>query len=265
VKSLSAREWVGNPAPRLHPAAAGMLNAVGLQNPGIPGWIDHEWPALAATGARVIVSIWGRTVDEFDAAARALAPILASVIAIEANVSCPNLEDRADIFSHSASATSAVTQRVVAAVAPCPVFVKLSPNCTDVRPIARAAVDAGATGLTLINTVMGLGVDAATRWPVLGNGPGGLSGPAIKPVALRIVHEVRVALPDVPIIGTGGVEHGEDAAEMLIVGATAVGVGTATFRNPRAPIIVRDELAAWAASHHVGAIRDLTNSMLEPT
>lgn len=264
IKSLSAAPWAGNPAPRLHPATAGMLNAVGLQNPGIPGWIDHEWPRLAATGARVIGSIWGRTTDEYADAARALAPVLDGLIALEVNVSCPNLEDRSTMFAHSATATAAVTAAVVAAVAPLPVFMKLSPNCTDVRPIARAALDAGATGLTLINTVMGLGIDASTRRPVLGNGPGGLSGPAIKPVALRVVHEVRRELPGVAIIGTGGVASGEDAAEMLVAGATAVGIGTATFREPRAAIRVRDELARWCAKHGVARVGELTDSVEDP-
>jgi dihydroorotate dehydrogenase (NAD+) catalytic subunit len=145
------------------------------------------------------------------------------------------------------------------------VLVKLSPNVTDVRDIAGAAVDAGATGLTLINTVLGIAIDAERRRPVLGAGGGGLSGPAIKPVALRVVADVARELPSVPIIGTGGVVTGLDAVEMLLAGAWAVGVGTATFRDPGAAVKIQEELVAWCASHGVGRVADLTGSMTWPT
>jgi dihydroorotate dehydrogenase (NAD+) catalytic subunit len=164
------------------------------------------------------------------------------------------------MFAHDPVATRAVLAAVVGATT-LPVFAKLSPNVTDLTEIARAAVDGGAEGLTLVNTVMGLLVDAETRRPVLGGGGGGLSGPAIKPVALRAVHEVTSALPGIPVIGTGGMQSGVDAVEMLLAGASAVAVGTANFRDPRAPYRVLDELREWCAAHGVRRIRDLIGQL----
>jgi dihydroorotate dehydrogenase (NAD+) catalytic subunit len=256
AKSVSPEPWAGKPAPRLHMTASGMLNAVGLQGPGIAAWLAHDLPALRATGARVIASVWGHTVDDFARATEMLAG--ADVVAIEVNASCPNLH--ADIFSHDPDATREVVATVVNRTS-LPVFAKLSPNVTDLTEIARAAVEAGAEGLTLVNTVLGLVVDAETRRPVLGGGAGGLSGPAIKPVAVRAVHTVTRALPGVPVIGTGGVQSGVDAVEMLLAGASAVAVGTANFREPRAPYRVLDELCDWCARHDVARVRDLTGAL----
>lgn len=264
TKSLAPYEWLGNPAPRLHMTAAGMLNAVGLQGPGVEHWVTHDLPRLRARGARVIASVWGRTVDEFGRAAKLLAPARDELVAVEVNVSCPNLEDRSTMFAHSPDATAAATTAVLGADLGLPVFVKLSPNVTDVREIAGAAVNAGATGLTLVNTVLGLVVDAEQRRPALGAGGGGLSGPAIKPIALRAVHDVAVPFPGVPIIGTGGVTTGADAAEMLLAGATAVGVGTATFHDPRATLHVLDELLDWCAAHGVARVADLIGALEGP-
>ena len=258
AKSISPEPWAGKPAPRLHMTASGMLNAVGLQGPGIAAWLAHDLPALRATGARVIASVWGHTVDDFARAAEMLAG--ADVVAIEVNASCPNLHE--SIFAHDPNATRDVVAGVVGRTS-LPVFVKLSPNVTDLTIIARAAVDAGAEGLTLVNTVMGLVIDAETRRPVLGGGGGGLSGPAIKPVAVRAVHAVTRALPGVPVIGTGGVASGVDAVEMLLAGASAVAVGTANFRDPRAPYRVLDELCDWCARHDVTRVRDLTGALEE--
>lgn len=261
AKSISPEPWPGNPAPRLHMAAAGMLNAVGLQGPGVAAWLAHDLPALRATGARVIASVWGHTVDEFARATEMLAD--ADIVAIEVNASCPNLHAMSEpgaIFSHDPDATREVVAAVRGATS-LPVFAKLSPNVTDLTPIARAAVEGGADGLTLVNTVMGLAIDAETRRPVLGAGGGGLSGPAIKPVALRAVHTVTRALPGVPVIGTGGVQSGVDAVEMLLAGASAVAVGTATFREPNAPYRVLDELEQWCAHHDVACVRELTGRL----
>ncbi len=263
VKSLAAYEWAGNPAPRLHMTAAGMLNAVGLQGPGVTRWVEEELPELRARGARVIASVWGRTVDEFGEAAALLAPARDDLIAVEANISCPNLEDRSRVFAHDHDATSAAVQAVVGAGLRLPIFVKLSPNVTDLREIAVAALEAGATGLTLVNTVMGLVIDAERRRPALGHGGGGLSGPAIKPVALRAVHEVSRAFPGVPIIGTGGIASGTDAIEMLLAGASAVGVGTVTFQDPRAPARIVREITKWCARHGVERVTDLTGGLQE--
>lgn len=257
AKSLAPYAWPGSPAPRLHLSPAGMLNAVGLQGPGVEHWIARDLPALRAAGARVIASVWGRTIEEFGTAARMLRPATSELIAVEVNVSCPNLEDRSTMFAHRPSSTADAIGAVVAAGLGLPVLAKLSPNVTDLREIAAAALGAGAVGLTLVNTVLGLLIDADERRSVLGRDGGGLSGPAIKPVALRAVHEVAVANPGVPIVGTGGVTTGVDAVEMLIAGATAIGVGTATFHDPRAALRVLGELVEWCATRGVARVADL--------
>ncbi|MCU1456830.1 MAG: dihydroorotate dehydrogenase family protein [Actinomycetia bacterium] len=263
VKSLAPFAWDGNPAPRLHMTAAGMINAVGLQGPGIEHWVAHELPRLHATGARVIASIWGRSVDDYARAAEMLQPAHGRIVAVEVNASCPNVEDRSHMFAHSCASVEAVTRAVVAHAGGVPTFVKLSPNVTDLVSIAAATLDAGADGLTLSNTVMGLAIDAERRRPVLGNGGGGLSGPAVKPVALRAVHDVTQAFPGVAVIGTGGVSTGVDAVEMLLAGASAVGVGTATFLDPRATLRVLDELTDWCADHGVTRVADLVGGLEE--
>ena len=264
VKSLAAFEWPGNPAPRLAPTSAGgMLNSVGLQGPGVEHWIEHKLPELRAFGARVLASVWGRTVDDFAVVAKMLAPAVGDLVGVEVNVSCPNVEDRARMFAHSTTSTTAVIKAVIDADLGLPVFAKLSPNTFEIVDIARAAVDAGATGLTLVNTLLGFGIDASTRHARLATGGGGLSGPPLKPVALRAVHDVSHALPGTPIIGTGGISTGEDVVEMLLAGASAVGVGTITFREPRAMLRILDELAAWCGEHGVATVSDLTGALEE--
>jgi dihydroorotate dehydrogenase (NAD+) catalytic subunit len=265
VKSIAAFPWPGNSGLRVTEApGGGMLNSVGLAGPGIDAWIADDLPALAAGGARIIVSIWGRTVEEYAAAAAPLRALAAhsAVVAVEVNLSCPNLEDRRRVFAHATATTTAALLAVRDALAGAfPVFAKLSPNVTDVREIAGAALEAGADGLTLVNTVMGLVVDAATRRPKLGAGGGGLSGPPIRPVALRCVHEVCAEYPGTAIIGTGGISTGEHAAEMLLAGASAVGVGTATFAEPRAALRIVQELEHWCARHGVTHVSDLVGRM----
>ena len=242
VKSLAAYEWAGNPAPRLHPTPQGMLNAVGLQGPGIPYWLDHALPDLLRARATVVASIWGRTVDDYARAAELLRDAPAEVVAVEVNLSCPNLEGRASIFAHDPELSAAV----IAATAPCgrPRWAKLSPNTDRIVDIAKAVAAAGADAVTCINTLLGLVYDPVTERPALGVGGGGLSGPAIHPVAVRIVHDVHAALPDLPIVGVGGVASGWDAKELLLAGASAVQVGTATFADPRAPRRVLRQLEA---------------------
>jgi dihydroorotate dehydrogenase (NAD+) catalytic subunit len=265
VKSISAFPWAGNSGLRVTEApGGGMLNSVGLAGPGMDAWIADDLPALAARGARIIVSIWGRTVEEYAAAAAPLRVIAAdpSVVAVEVNLSCPNLEDRRRVFAHAPATTTAALLAVRDALAgSLPMFAKLSPNVTDVREIAAAALEAGADGLTLVNTVMGLVIDARARRPKLGAGGGGLSGPPIRPIALRVVHEVSTAFPGAAIIGTGGISSAEHAVEMLLAGATAVGVGTATFAEPRATLRIVEELECWCAAHGVARVADLVGTL----
>jgi dihydroorotate dehydrogenase (NAD+) catalytic subunit len=263
VKSLSVEPWPGNPAPRVHEVGAGMLNSVGLQGPGLPAWLADDLPALRASGARVVVSIWGRTVSDYARAAEIVAAAAASatdvdagacIVALEVNVSCPNVEDRSRMFAHSADATSRVMAATACGV---PRWAKLSPNVPDVVEIASGALEGGADGLTLVNTLLGLALDIESARPVLGAGGGGLSGSAVHPVAVRAVWECRAAFPAVPIVGVGGVMTGRDAVELLQAGADAVQVGTATFRDPRAPWKVLRQLARWCDAHGttVDAIR----------
>ncbi len=255
VKSVSAKPWDGNPAPRLHPVAGGMLNSVGLQNPGIDVWREAELPALTERGARVVASIWGFSVEDYKQAADALSACGPEVVAVEVNLSCPNVEDRRQMFAHDADRAAAA----IAATAGCgrPRWAKLSPNVTDIVGIAGAVLDAGANAVTLINTVMGLAIDPSSGKPRLGNGGGGLSGAAVRPVAVRAVYDVRAAYPSAAIVGVGGVTSGESAAELLAAGANAIQVGTATFADPRAPARVLRELRHWCGRHHISHIDEL--------
>lgn len=264
AKSQAAFAWPGNPPPRLAGLGAGMINAVGLQGDGVDVWVAHHLPALRARGARVIASIWGRSVAEFADAAARVAPVREQLIALELNLSCPNVEHHSAMFAHDPVATAEVVTAAKSAVNDLPVFAKLSPNVADVVPVARAATDAGATALTLVNTVLGFAIDAETRAPVLARGVGGYSGPPIKPIALRVVHEVHEALPEVPIIGTGGVNKGVDAVEMLLAGATAVGVGTATFAEPRACLRVLAELTQWCEHRGITRVSELRGALRGP-
>jgi len=261
VKSQAVFAWPGNPPPRLHPTTGGMLNAVGLQGRGIEHWLTHDLDPLLGRGARVIASIWGHSVADYAAAAALLGPVADRLTALEVNLSCPNQRDGETIFAHDVCLTEEVVAVVVDAVGALPVLAKLSGGVADLVSIARGAVSAGATGLTLINTVRGFAVDATERRPVLGSSGGGLSGPAIKPIALRAVHDVHTAMPEVPILGTGGITSGVDAVEMLLAGASAVGVGTATFAEPRAMLRILAELARWCGRHGVGSVRELTGAL----
>ncbi len=266
VKSLSIEPWGGNPAPRLLPLDAAMLNSVGLQNPGVEHWLERDLPSLASTGARVVASIWGCTASQYRDAAAVLAKAVSSgeagspssIVAVEANISCPNIEDRRKMFAHSTSGVhDAVSATVDGLAGSLPLWVKLSPNVTDLTELAATASESGAAAVTLVNTVMGMAIDPATGDPRLGAGGGGLSGPAIHPVAVRAVYECRQALPGLPIVGVGGVRTGEDAAELLAAGADAVQVGTATFADPRAPLRVLQELARWCEANGVTNIDQL--------
>jgi dihydroorotate dehydrogenase (NAD+) catalytic subunit len=253
TKSLASFSWPGNPAPRVASSDEHMINSVGLAGPGVAAWREHDLPALEAIGATVVASIWGRTVQEFADAATLLHG--ANVAAVEVNASCPNLESRREIFAHSPSATAEIVE--AAQAAGLPLWAKLSPNTPQLLEVARAAIDAGASALVLVNTVLGMVIDIEARRPTLGNGGGGVSGPGILPVALRAVYECHEAFPDTAIVGVGGVRRGEDAVAMLMAGAHAVEVGTATFADPRAPWRVQRELLRWMTAHGVGSIDEL--------
>lgn len=255
TKSLCPDRWEGNPAPRVHETTGGMVNSVGLAGPGIDRWLEYELPKLIATGARVVASIWGRTLDEYERAAQKMAFAPPEVVAVEVNISCPNLEDKKRMFSHSASATS----EVMGATESCgrPRWAKLSPNATDIVPIAVAAAEAGAESLTLTNTVAAMVIDVESRKPLLGAGRGGLSGPAIRPIAIRAVYDVHEALPHQPIVGVGGVASAVDVIEFLLAGARAVQIGTATFADPRTTGRLVGEVAKWCAEHQVSELGEL--------
>ncbi|HTB09122.1 MAG TPA: dihydroorotate dehydrogenase [Acidimicrobiales bacterium] len=253
TKSLASFAFEGNPPPRLTSSGPHMVNAVGLAGPGVEAWRREDLPALLARGATVVGSIWGRSVEEFASAARAMRG--SEIVALEVNASCPNLEGRREIFAHSPTATAEIVE--AATLAERPVWAKLSPNTPLLLEVAAAALEAGADALVLVNTVLGLVIDIEARRPTLGNGGGGVSGPGILPVALRAVYECREAFPHVGIVGVGGVASGNDAVAMLMAGANAVEVGTATFADPRAPWRVQRELESWLASHNVASLDDV--------
>ncbi|MCH1451193.1 MAG: dihydroorotate dehydrogenase [Acidimicrobiales bacterium] len=255
VKSMKADEWAGNPAPRVHPTASGMINSVGLQGKGVPHWLEHDLPDLLATGATVVASIWGSSVDDYARAAAALAEAPEGVVAVEVNVSCPNLEDRGSMFAHSRTATAEVIE--ASTVVGRPMWAKLSPNAADLPEIAEAAYGAGAEAVVLTNTLLGMVIDTESRRPVLGAKKGGLSGAAMHPVAVRAVFDVHEALPELPIVGVGGTSSGTDVVEFLLAGASAVEVGTATFADPRAPRRILGEFEQWCQRHGVESVAEL--------
>jgi dihydroorotate dehydrogenase (NAD+) catalytic subunit len=220
-----------------------MLNSIGLQNPGVAAFCDRELPRLVDRGVPVVASIVGNTVEEYIRVTDRLRNV-PGIIAIEANISCPNLEDRSQMFSSSVDATSAVV-RAVRRVATQPVFTKLSPDVTDIVAIAKAAVSGGTHGLSVINTALGMAVDTETFAPKLATFTGGLSGPALKPIAIRCVYQVSRAFPDVPIIGQGGIWTGADVAEFMLAGAWAVAVGTANFVEPTASMRILEEFREY--------------------
>lgn len=255
VKSLSASPWPGNPGPRVTQIRGGMMNSVGLQGPGVAAWIEDELPALRSAGARVVASIWGQTVEDYALAADALAPVEDALVAVEVNVSCPNLEDRRRMFSHSADTATAALAATASLRGPR--WVKLSPNVADIAEIAGAVHAAGADAVTLTNTLLGLLLHPETGEPVLGGGGGGVSGPALLPVALRAVFDVAATHPDVPIIGVGGIASATDVVQYLRAGASAVQVGTATFADPRATATILSELEDWCRHRRIGRVQDL--------
>jgi dihydroorotate dehydrogenase (NAD+) catalytic subunit len=264
VKSLAAYPWDGNPALRTHGTRGGMINSVGLQGPGVEAWRREQLPKLVDAGAWVVASIWGRSVDDYRRAAEQLAGCPSEVVAVEINLSCPNTEAGGELLAHDPEASAATVAAVEAAGLPR--WAKLSPNTSRVAEVAAAVQAAGAEAVTLVNTLLGMAIDPLTGAYRLGSGErgGGVSGPAIHPIAVRIVHDVHRALPDLPIVGVGGISTGDDAVEMLRAGATAIQVGTATFAEPRAPARVLAELEAVAARIGVTRTTDLTGAVHPP-
>jgi dihydroorotate dehydrogenase (NAD+) catalytic subunit len=247
TKSILLEPRAGRPTPRMAETPSGMLNSIGLQGPGVEAFVDHDLRWLVAQGARAVVSIAGTSVQDYYRLAQRLSDV-PGICALEVNISCPNVEDRGQVFAcHPEPAASVIAAVRRASDPAVPVLAKLSPDVTDIVEIASAVVQAGADGLAMINTLLGMVIDSATMRPVLAGVTGGLSGPAIRPVAVRCIWQVHAALPGVPIVGMGGVRTGRDALELVLAGASAVSVGTAIFHDPQAPMRVLLELDATLA------------------
>lgn len=257
VKGLTPTERQGNPAPRIAETPSGILNCVGLQNPGIDRFITEQLPHLRQYDTKIIANVSGNTVQEYESMVEKISDT--AVDLIEVNISCPNVKcggmafgTRTDMVEEVVSAAKAKAKK--------PLIIKLSPNVTDITEIARAAVSAGADALSLINTLLGMRIDIETRKPILSNIMGGLSGPAVFPVAVRMVYQVRKTV-DVPIIGMGGIRSGRDIVEMLLAGADAVAIGTAMFADPTAPIRALSELETWMDERGVKTVRELSGAV----
>ncbi|GFO84303.1 dihydroorotate dehydrogenase [Anaerostipes butyraticus] len=253
TKGVANVPWPGNPTPRIAEVYGGMLNAIGLQNPGIDVMIERDLPMLQKAGAAVIVNVCGKSEKDYVEVVERLSD--QPVDLLEINVSCPNVKEGGIAFGQDPKALHHITKEVKAK-AKQPIIMKLSPNVTDITEMARAAVDAGTDGLSLINTLTGMKIDIEKRDFVLANKTGGMSGPAIKPVALRMVYQVANAV-DVPIIGMGGISTAEDALEFIMAGATAVSVGTANFMNPAATIDVIEGIKDYMKRHQIEDIQEL--------
>jgi dihydroorotate dehydrogenase (NAD+) catalytic subunit len=254
----------GRATPRMAETPSGMINSIGLQGPGIDAFLERDLAWLAASGARAVVSIAGGSVDEYTQLAQKLRG-RAGVAMVEVNISCPNVEDRGQVFACDPSAASNVVDAVRRNTSTgVPVFAKLSPDVTDITAIAHACVNAGADGLSVINTLLGMVIDTTTMRPVLGGVTGGLSGPAIRPVAVRCVWQVHQALPDVPILGMGGIRTGLDALEFLLAGASAVSVGTTVFGDPSAPVRVLRELEQALTDRGIDRLADVVGLAHRP-
>ena len=242
TKSVMSKPRHGRPTPRMAETPSGMLNSIGLQGPGIDSFLANDVPWLLEQKARVIVSIAGETIEEYSTLARKLRSV-SGISAVEVNISCPNVENRGLVFACDPDASRRVIDGVRKTIGgEMPIIAKLSPDVTNLPEIAKGVVDAGADALALINTVLGMVINLETMKPHLGGKTGGLSGPAIRPVAVRAIYQVHAALPNVPILGMGGVASGRDALELILAGASGVSVGTASFGNPTALISIQNEL-----------------------
>lgn len=254
VKGTTLEPREGNPYPRMAETPSGMLNAVGLQNKGVQHFIEHIYPTIAGCGSEVIVNVSGKCIDDYRETAERLS-VLPGLRVIELNISCPNVKQGGMAFGTTCDGAASVVE-AVRKVWPGHLMVKLSPNVTSITDIAKAAEGAGADSVSLINTLLGMAIDVERQRPVLSTITGGLSGPAVKPVAVRMVWQVAHAV-SIPVVGLGGIVNERDAIEFLMAGASAIQVGTANFINPAATVNILDGITAWCDSHGVERISDI--------
>lgn len=262
VKGIAPWQSHGNPMPRTAEVTAGMINAIGLQGPGIDKFLNgsHYMPFLRTTGATVIVNIWGRKPEDYALVAERLEAEKEGIAALEINVSCPNVKEGGLSFGTNVASMQSVV-RAVREKTSLPLITKLSPNVSCIADFARGAEDAGSDMISLINTIPAMAIDIETRRPKIANITGGLSGPAVKPVAIKMVYEAAKAVR-IPVIGMGGIMSGADAVEFLLAGASAIAVGTATFADPAAPIRVLNELNEWLDQHNIKSVSEIIGQVL---
>ena len=256
TKSIMTKARTGRATPRMAETPSGMLNSIGLQGPGIDTFLENDIPWLIENNAKIVVSIAGETVEEYGVLARRLRAV-SGISAVEVNISCPNVENRGQVFSCHPDTSTAVIESVRRNIGgELPIIAKLSPDVTDIVAISKAVIDAGVDGLALINTLLGMVIDTNSMKPKLAGKTGGLSGPAIRPVAVRAIYQVHQAFPNIPIVGMGGVATGRDAFELVLAGASAVSIGTASFGNPTAALQVKNELADLLTQKGFNDFRD---------
>ncbi|MCF7792205.1 MAG: dihydroorotate dehydrogenase [Victivallales bacterium] len=260
VKGISLDPVSGNPMPRHAEITSGVINAVGLQNPGVEEFINGEkyLPFLRKSNAAAVINIWGKTINEYVEVAEILNE-QNGITALEINISCPNIKEGGIAFGTDLKMANKVVSEI-RKVTTLPLVTKLSPNVTRIADFAKTVVDAGSDMISLINTLTGMVIDIETRKPVLANKIGGVSGPAVKPVAVKLVHEVYNAV-DVPIIGMGGIQNGSDAIEFMLAGADAVAVGTAVFSDPYAPLKVIEEIGQYLDRHNIKSVKDIVGRL----
>ena len=256
TKSIMLKPRAGRPTPRMAETPSGMLNSIGLQGPGIDAFLADDVPWLAAQGARIVVSIAGETIEEYSSLARKLRGV-PGISALEVNISCPNVENRGLVFACDPNTAAEVIKGVRGIVGgELPILAKLTPDVTNIATIANSVISNGADGLAMINTVLGMVINTDSMRPHLGGKTGGLSGPAIRPIAIRAIYQVREALPNVSILGMGGVTSGKDAFEMILAGASGVSIGTANFGDPSAPYRIQNELREILVAKGFSSVRE---------
>jgi dihydroorotate dehydrogenase (NAD+) catalytic subunit len=256
TKSIMTKPRTGRATPRMAETPSGMLNSIGLQGPGIDTFLEKDIPWLVEQKAKIIVSIAGETLDEYGVLSRRLRAV-SGISAVEVNISCPNVENRGQVFACHPDTAVAVIEAVRRNIGgELPIIAKLSPDVTDIVEIAASVINAGVDGLALINTLLGMVIDTNTMKPKLAGKTGGLSGPAIRPVAVRAIYQVHQAFPNTPIVGMGGVASGRDAFELILAGASAVSIGTATFGNPNAAMQIKEQLSELLTQKGFNDFRD---------